>query len=269
MLLDLLVSDWDRHEDQWRWLNTSDTKDKDYAPVPRDRDQVLKINTGIVPKMITRSWLMPTFQGFDSIIPSVKYSLYKHRFVHAFPAFQFTKKEWKDMTEDFMQRITDSVIDVAIAQLPASSREIRGQELAATMKKRRDQLPAAMDRYYRFYNQVVDLRLSDKNEQVVLKDAPDGGLHLTIRKINKDGEVKGKLVDRVYDPQITREIRLYTGGGDDTIQVNYVSSSIKLRMIGERAINILPLISPGPVSGFIATRVVSLIPVMKAVFIKR
>lgn len=246
MLLDLLVADWDRHEDQWRWLNTSSNKDKDYAPVPRDRDQVLKINTGIVPKMITRSWLMPTFQGFDSIIPSVKYSLYKHRFVHAFPAFQFTRDEWKEMTDDFIHRVTDSVIDAAIDRLPASAKKIRGAELAATMKKRRDYLPAAMNRYYDFYNQVVDLRLSDKNEQIVLKDAPGGGLHLTVRKINKDGEVKGKLVDRVYDAATTREVRLYTGAGNDTVQVDYTSSRVKLRMVGGKGEKHIDVKQPGP-----------------------
>lgn len=246
MLLDLLVSDWDRHEDQWRWLNTSDTKNKDYAPVPRDRDQVLKINNGIVPKMITRSWLMPTFQGFGSNIPSVKYSLYKHRFVHAFPAFQFTKAEWKVMTADFVRNMTDSVIDAAIGQLPASSRSIRGEVLAATMKKRRNQLPAAMDEYHDFYNQIVDLRLSDKNEQVVLQDAGGGGLQLTVRKINKEGGVKGKLVDRVFDPGITQEIRLYTGGGKDTIEVDYSLSPIKLRMIGGKDEKHIAVRQPGP-----------------------
>lgn len=245
MLLDLLVSDWDRHEDQWRWLNTSDNKDKDYAPVPRDRDQVLKINTGIIPKMITRSWLMPTFQGFDSVIPSVKYSLYKHRFVHAFPAFQFTKEEWNVMAQEFVVKVTDSVIDAAIARLPASARAIRGAVLAEIMKKRRDQLPAAMDRYYKFYNQVVDLRLSDKNEQVVLKDAPGGGLHLTVRKINKDGEVKGKLVDRVYDPKITRELRIYTGAGNDTVEVAYTHAPVKLRLIGGKGDKHIAVSQPG------------------------
>ncbi len=269
MLLDLLVSDWDRHEDQWRWLNTSDNKDKDYAPVPRDRDQVLKINTGIVPKMITRSWLMPTFQGFDSIIPSVKYSLYKHRFVHAFPAFQFTRGEWKEMTADFIHKITDSVIDAAIDRLPASARTIRGAELAATMKKRRDHLPAAMDRYYDFYNQVVDLRLSDKNEQVLIKDAPGGGLQLIVRKINKEGEVKGKLVDRVYDAATTREVRLYTGAGNDTVQVDYTNSRIRLRMIGGKGEKHFDVKQPGPASGFTITRAELLTRGMKTVSLKK
>lgn len=232
MLLDLLIADWDRHEDQWRWKNVSDTKNKDYAPVPRDRDQVLKVNNGIVPNIITHNWIMPTFQGFDSIIPSVKYSLYKHRFVHAFPAFQFTRTEWQEMTSDFVNRITDSVIYEAIAQLPESSKKIRGAELALKMKNRRDHLREAMDQYYRFFNEIVDIRLSNKNELIQLTDAPDGGLHLIVKKINKDGEIKGKLVDRIYDPKITKEMRLYTGDGKDSLNIAYVKSSIRLRIIG-------------------------------------
>ena len=40
-LFDMLVGDWDRHQDQWRWsrFDISDDK-KIYKPIPRDRDQV-------------------------------------------------------------------------------------------------------------------------------------------------------------------------------------------------------------------------------------
>lgn len=245
MMLDALVSDWDRHEDQWRWRNVSNGKDKDYTPVPRDRDQALKINNGFIPKLLSRSWLLPTFQGFDSIIPSIKYSLFKHRFIQPFPEFQFSRTEWNHMATDFVQKITDSVIDVAINQLPESSRNIRGQELAEKMKKRRDQLPAAMDKYYTFSQQIVDLRLSDKHEYIVLEDAPNGGLHFTIRKINKEGLIKSKLLDHVYDPKITKEIRLYTGAGKDTLKIDYSNSPIKLRIIGGQGDKHMIITQPG------------------------
>ena len=40
-LLDLLVGDWDRHEDQWRWAKFKQDDDiKLYRPIPRDRDNV-------------------------------------------------------------------------------------------------------------------------------------------------------------------------------------------------------------------------------------
>ena len=42
-LLDLLLGDWDRHDDQWRWGIYEDEQNSDrkiYRPIPRDRDQV-------------------------------------------------------------------------------------------------------------------------------------------------------------------------------------------------------------------------------------
>ena len=44
-MFDLLIHDWDRHDDQWRWarfdLAGESEKDKHriYRPIPRDRDQ--------------------------------------------------------------------------------------------------------------------------------------------------------------------------------------------------------------------------------------
>src|SRR5690606_9840012 len=132
------------------------------------------------------------------------------------------------------------------ARLPETARRIRGRQLAATLKKRRDNLPAAMDQYYRFYNEITDLRLSNQNEQVLLRDAPGGKLRLTVRKINKEGELKDKLVDRLYDPAITREIRVYTGSGNDTVLVDFTDSPIRVRIIGGKGSKHIAVEKTGP-----------------------
>jgi len=38
-LFDMLIGDWDRHQDQWRWAEFKVGTKKMYKPVPRDRDQ--------------------------------------------------------------------------------------------------------------------------------------------------------------------------------------------------------------------------------------
>lgn len=45
-MLDLLIGDWDRHGDQFRWLDELQGKNKDYRAIPRDRDQVLRVMQG-------------------------------------------------------------------------------------------------------------------------------------------------------------------------------------------------------------------------------
>ncbi|HEX8279076.1 MAG TPA: hypothetical protein VF540_10295, partial [Segetibacter sp.] len=47
-LLDLLMGDWDRHEDQWRWERIKNKNGMLYTPVPRDRDKVYYNTSGVL-----------------------------------------------------------------------------------------------------------------------------------------------------------------------------------------------------------------------------
>ena len=48
-LFDMLIGDWDRHQDQWRWLQFKENKKTIYRPLPRDRDQVFsKMSDGFL-----------------------------------------------------------------------------------------------------------------------------------------------------------------------------------------------------------------------------
>jgi hypothetical protein len=47
-LVDLLVGDWDRHKDQWRWARLGEKKGDAWQPVPRDRDQAFSRYDGFL-----------------------------------------------------------------------------------------------------------------------------------------------------------------------------------------------------------------------------
>ncbi|MEO6719051.1 MAG: metallophosphoesterase [Ferruginibacter sp.] len=70
-LLDIFLGDWDRHADQWRWIDAGKKKGKLYQPVPRDRDQVFYVNEGLFPNIISLPWLQPKFQGFGERISNI------------------------------------------------------------------------------------------------------------------------------------------------------------------------------------------------------
>src|SRR5688572_27263463 len=89
-LLDLLLSDWDRHPDQWRWIDTKKGKEKFFEPVPRDRDQALFVRQGLIPYFASRPWVLPTLQGFSGKINKVKYSLIKTNFINGYMASHFS-----------------------------------------------------------------------------------------------------------------------------------------------------------------------------------
>lgn len=231
-LLDLLIGDWDRHEDQWRWKDTKKGGDKFYVPVPRDRDQVLHKTEGLFPRIASRSYVLPTLQGFGAEIKSVKYSLFKTRFMDAFPASRFSHEQWSNMVKGFTEAVSDSVLQVAVRKLPEAAYKIRSGELLSDLKTRRDNIPEAMERYYHFIHKIVDVRLSDKHEKVTISSNADNSLNLLVRKINKEGLLKDTLMYQRFEPAVTKEIRLFLEAGNDSLEVKDLNSPVKLRVVG-------------------------------------
>jgi hypothetical protein len=231
-LLDLLIGDWDRHGDQWRWVDVQKGKTKTYVGVPRDRDQAFYVNQGIAPWYVSLPWVVPNLQGFKAKIPHAKFSLFQHQFLASRTSSHLREEEWMKITNDFVQAITDEVIDNALKRLPQTDYDLRHKELAATLKQRRDNLPAAMKEYFKFMNRIAELKLSDKNELVQLADSA-GRLTVKVNKLRKDGEPGELLMNSAFDPSVTKEFRLYTGKGHDSVVINNSSAPVRIRVIGE------------------------------------
>lgn len=235
-MLDVLVSDWDRHEDQWRWYDEnqdSPDQDKDYIPIPRDRDQALRVTQGFLMKDIYQQFVNPVMQGFTMGIPDIRYSLFKSRFLNAHPSNQLSHKEWTKEVKQFVARLTDSVLWQSVHSLPQSSITIRGEQIFKTLQSRRDALPTAMEEYYNFINNIVDIHLSDKNEKVEIWSTGSKNLKVKVSKINKVGKVTKTLMNKTYKNTLTKEIRLYLGDGKDSVFIDNAQSPIKLRIIGD------------------------------------
>jgi hypothetical protein len=49
-LLDMLLGDWDRHADQWKWATFADST-PGWRPIPRDRDQAFAKFDGLLPSL--------------------------------------------------------------------------------------------------------------------------------------------------------------------------------------------------------------------------
>ncbi len=231
-MLDALLGDWDRHADQWRWYNKADDKHKKYIGVPRDRDQVFHLTQGLIPKLASKEYVLPTLRNFDEGIRRVDWLLFKTGFINAYPQFQFSRDDWTQEAFRFQKMVTDSALEAGLAAMPRPVYEIRHGELLHKLKMRREHLPAAMDRYYRFIQKVADIRTSDKNERVKITGSPDGDLQVIVHKISKSGEIEEELMDKTYDRHLTKEVRIYTGNGNDSVILDNSTSSIKLRLIG-------------------------------------
>lgn len=230
-MLDLLIGDWDRHEDQWRWAETKKGKGKAYVGVPRDRDQVFHLEEGLFPNIAALPYINPVLGDFTAK-PNYKYGIYKTRFINPYPDAQMSHERWMRIVNEFVAAETDQVLEASLRLLPGDTYKMGHDVLLAKLKARRAALPDAMDKYYRLIYRYADIRLSDKNEKVTITGMPDSSLLVQVNKINKDGEVKDTIMSVAYSPKYTKEIRLYTSAGDDKITINNTTSPVNLRLIG-------------------------------------
>ena len=99
--------------------------------------------------------------------------------------------------------------------------------MADQLKERKKDLLVKMPRYYRFLNKVIDILLSDKNELVIISDTLGKQLGVNIYKISKNNEADKLLYSRVLDPSVTKEIRIFLQGGDDSVFIKNNSAPCK------------------------------------------
>jgi hypothetical protein len=232
-LFDLVIGDWDRHDDQWRWAEFEEDKRATYQPIPRDRDQTFFVNEGILPRLWSRKWALPKFEGFDEEIDWVPGLAYNARYFDRSFLTALDQDDWIETVREIQQGLTDSVIVSAIRLWPPEIYALHGEEIIRNLKARRDNLMEAGLELYRFLAREVEVVGSDKHEAFDVVRQPDGNVVVDVYKTGKEGDRREHLFHRTFKPTETREIRLYGRGGLDHFDVRgEAQSSIKVRVIG-------------------------------------
>ncbi|MEO5891834.1 MAG: BamA/TamA family outer membrane protein [Ferruginibacter sp.] len=232
-LLDIFLGDWDRHADQWRWAADDEGKGKKYRPIPRDRDQVYYVNQGFFPKLAALPWVMPKFQGFGEKIRNINTFSFNARFIDGIFTNDLSLDEWAAITDETVKALSDSVIETALKKLPANVYGATHLQLADQLRKRKSDMQNKVPGYYRFLNKYIDIVTSDKNELVLISDTLNGQLAVNIFKISKNDGPGKLLYSRVMDPGVTKEIRLFLQGGNDSVVIKNAGAPVKIRIVGD------------------------------------
>ncbi len=241
-LFDILIGDWDRHDDQWRWASFKDDDDFTYyRPIPRDRDQAFFWSDGWLLKIASHNWGIAKFQGFHDKIRDVDGLCFNARHFDRSFLNEPDGAAWTETAKELQTSITDEVIEKALNDLPPEIREIRGDEIARKLKRRRDDLVKYADEYYRFLSKEVNVLGSDKKEHFVVERMNDEQTKVTVFLLKtKSNEIKRKSYERTFSNDLTKEIRLYGLGGKDRFDITgKVSKGTIIRIIGGKGEDII------------------------------
>ena len=231
-ILDMYVMDLDRHEGQWIWGAVDKAKGKTYFPIPKDRDQAFFTNQGLIPGMIKWPWLVPQLEGFKAKAKNINRFNFAARNLDRFFLSELNEQDWQKEVDAFLPKMTDEVIEKALNEQPAAIRSISADKIISTLKERRKYLTTEVMQYYRFLSQIVNITGSDKKELFDITKNNDGSVLVQVYKITKEGEQSIKMYERTFDPAVTKELRLYSFGGDDKFVIKGGDDKIKIRMIG-------------------------------------
>jgi len=233
-LFDMLINDWDRHDDQWRWASFKKDKKTTYRPIPRDRDQVFFVNEGVVMWIASRNWVMRKLQGFDYSINDVIGLGFNSRYFDRSFMSEPDLDDWMSIVRDIQNDVTDTVVHNAIKVLPKNIYDLSGREIENKLICRRNLLHERGEEFYRFLSKTVDVTGTKERELFDIKRQENGNTQVTVFALsNKKGKIKEQLYNREFKYGETKEIRLYGLAGKDIFKVNGAGKKgIKVRIIG-------------------------------------
>jgi hypothetical protein len=231
-LLDNFVMDLDRHEGQWEWATRDTGKGKIYYPIPKDRDQVFYTNQGFIPRFVRKPWFAPELQGFRAKALNIKtFNKAARNFDRSF-LNQLTETEWRNHIDSFLTTMTDDVIETALSKQPPEIHQYSMQKIVNTLKERRKYFADEMLEYYRFISKIVTVVGSNQRELFTITKKPDGSINVLVQKIARDSSISSTIYERLLDPEVTKELRVYGLNDDDRFIIDGGPSPIKIRVIG-------------------------------------
>jgi hypothetical protein len=219
-LFDMLIGDWDRHQDQWRWAQfDQDNGDKLYKPIPRDRDQAFSNFDGAlldVVKLISPA--SKQLQVYDSTMTDIKWMNSAGIKLDRMLVQKSGKESWMQQADFLQNNLTDAVIEEAFNDVPIEVQDKTLAEIKQKLKGRRANIKDIAERYYAYLNSLAIITATDKDDYIEINRIADKQTQVKISRI-KNGEKGEVIIDRIYDKNITKEIWVYGLDDKDVFEV--------------------------------------------------
>ena len=230
----MLIGDWDRHEDQWRWAKFKEKKKTVYRPVPRDRDQAFSVMAdglvlGFATKVLTNFSIM---QSYDKELKNVAgFNLEPYPLDMAL-INESNKKDWDAQVAIIINGLTDEIIDEAFKNIPQEVNDETIAEIKEKLKGRRANLQKISDDYFLTLSKFQVIKGTDKDDWFDIERMANGETKVTGYRIKK-GKKADLFHQKTYTRNHTKEIWIYGLDDDDTFVVTGSGNKlIKIRIIG-------------------------------------
>ncbi|WP_031428381.1 metallophosphoesterase [Flavimarina sp. Hel_I_48] len=214
-MFDMLIGDWDRDNDQWRWAEYKNKEGKDiFVPIPRDRDQVFTNFDGTVLGIVrTLFGAAKRFQLYGENLDDIKWFSNAGIKLDRAVVRNATREEWIKQAAYIKENLSDAIIDEAFNDLPIEVRSGPSiEEIKRKLKGRKENLITIANQFYDYFSNQQTITGTDKDDFFEITRS-DNATRVKVWRIKK-GKKADLMIDRIFKSDETRELWIY--GLDDT-----------------------------------------------------
>lgn len=232
-LVDLVVGDWDRHFDQWRWAEVERDSVTYWVPIPRDRDYALVDYDGLLIRMLRGGIknlvsLRPRITDLSGLTHNAR--PLDRRLLASLPL-----AAWDSIANFVQASLTDEVIATAVRRMPPEHYSVRGADLEAILRGRRDDIVRTARAWYQIQASHVEVHATDESDLVIVERLANDVVRVRIHERGDDSVVAARrpFFERTFYAPETEEVRIFLHGDDDRALVRgAVDRSIVVRLVG-------------------------------------
>lgn len=233
-IFDMLIGDWDRHQDQWRWAEYElESGDKRFLPIPRDRDGAFTKFDGVAFPVI--KWFVPNsrfWQTYGADLKDVPWFMSQGNSLDRAFVTKFGTDVWTEEAEFIQQQLTKEVIDAAFLRLPIEVQDSTANNIKKSLIGRLGNLKNMATEYGQYLNKVVALHGTEKDDRITVTRLSEGKTRVVIRRLLSD-EPNEVMLDRTFDRDETKELWIYgLGDKDEFIVEGQGDGELFIRLIG-------------------------------------
>ncbi|UYW02506.1 metallophosphoesterase [Flavobacterium agricola] len=230
-LFDILIGDWDRNEEHWRWAEFHKQDSIIFKPIPRNHDQAFAKIDGVLLGVLRN---MPALRHMQNYSEKFAHPRWINKTTFSMDVKFLTgisEQEWLETVAYIQAKLTDEVINETFAQLPAEVVDATTDEIKTILQYRRDHLARYVLEFRNYLSKTIIISGTDLNDHFEIERLPNGDVKVTIYDASHYSIVK--VSSAVYSHKITDEIWIYGLDEEDKFHVfGDVKSKILIRLIG-------------------------------------
>jgi hypothetical protein len=230
-LFDMLIGDWDRHSDQWRWGEYKDGEKIVYKPIPRDRDQAFSKYDGALLSLLMNMPALRHMQTFKETIRNVKW-FNREPYPQDIALLKTAdEKDWINQAKFIQENLSDADIDTAFNNLPVTIQDETIESIKHKLKVRKTELQRYASEYYKVLQKTVLIVGTDKKDKFVITHKAKNNIEISVYRIKKNEQ---ELVyTKNFNANKTKNIWIYGLDDDDFFEVKgNAKAAINIRLIG-------------------------------------